>query len=43
MSERLANASATLALEIYSHVLPDMQQKAAERLETVLFPASGAV
>jgi integrase len=37
VSERLGHASAALTLDIYSHVLPHMQQRAAERLEAVLF------
>ena len=37
VSERLGHASASLTLDIYSHVLPDMQQRAAERLEDLLF------
>jgi integrase len=37
VSERLGHASATLTLDVYSHVLPDMQQRAAERLEEMLF------
>lgn len=36
-------ASSTLTLDVYSHVLPDTQQKAAERLEELLFSPSGAV
>ncbi len=39
VSERLGHASAALTLDVYSHVLPDMQQQAAERLEHILFPA----
>jgi integrase len=39
VSERLGHASATLTLDTYSHVLPDMQQRAAERLESLLFAA----
>jgi len=37
VSERLGHASVTLTLDTYSHVLPTMQQQAAERLEDVLF------
>ena len=37
VSERLGHASAALTLDVYSHVLPDMQQKAAHRLESLLF------
>ncbi|HEX7124883.1 MAG TPA: site-specific integrase [Thermodesulfobacteriota bacterium] len=36
VSERLGHASITLTLDTYSHVLPTMQQEAAERLEAVL-------
>lgn len=37
VSERLGHASASITLDVYSHVLPDMQQLAAERMERVLF------
>ncbi len=37
VSERLGHASVTLTLDTYSHVLPDMQEKAAEKLEDMLF------
>jgi integrase len=37
VSERLGHASAALTLDVYSHVLPDMQQHAAERVEDLLF------
>ncbi len=37
VSERLGHASAALTLDVYSHVLPDMQQGAAERMEKLLF------
>lgn len=37
VSERLGHASITLTLDTYSHVLPDMQQAAAEKLESILF------
>lgn len=36
VSERLGHASVTLTLDTYSHVLPTMQQDAAERLERLL-------
>ena len=42
VSERLGHASAVLTLDVHSHVLPDMQQRAAEKLEAVLFPASAS-
>jgi integrase len=38
VSERLGHASATTTLDVYSHVLPDMQQQAAEKLEILCFP-----
>jgi integrase len=37
VAERLGHASVTLTLDTYSHVLPDMQKKAATKLETILF------
>ncbi|MGA9996640.1 MAG: site-specific integrase [Pyrinomonadaceae bacterium] len=37
VSERLGHASITLTLDVYSHVLPTMQQAAAERLEKILY------
>ncbi len=37
VSERLGHASITLTLDTYSHVLPDMQKAAAEKLEKLLF------
>jgi integrase len=37
VSERLGHASVMLTLDTYSHVLPTMQQRAAERLENALF------
>jgi len=40
VSERLGHVSAALTLDVYSHVLPDMQQHAAERIETALFAGS---
>ena len=41
VSERLGHASITLTLDTYSHVLPDMQESAAERMEQVIFGTSG--
>lgn len=35
VSERLGHASITLTLDTYSHVLPDMQEAAAEKLEVM--------
>ncbi|RQD72687.1 MAG: site-specific integrase [Tindallia sp. MSAO_Bac2] len=37
VSERLGHASITLTLDIYSHVLPDMQDQATAKLEALLF------
>ena len=37
VSERLGHSSITLTMDIYSHVLPDMQQAATEKLEKLLF------
>jgi integrase len=36
VSERLGHASVTLTLDMYTHILPDMQQRAAEALHSVL-------
>jgi integrase len=36
-SERLGHSTIVLTLDTYSHVLPDMQQQAAERIENLLF------
>ncbi|MBI3759664.1 MAG: site-specific integrase [Deltaproteobacteria bacterium] len=41
VSERLGHANITLTLDTYSHVLPTMQQHAAESLEAVLFGSNG--
>jgi len=41
VSERLGHASVTLTLDTYSHVLPTMQQQAADKLEAVLFGGRG--
>lgn len=37
VSERLGHSSIVLTLDVYSHVLPSMQQTAAEKLESLLF------
>jgi len=37
VSERLDHASITLTLDVYSHVLPDMQKAATDKLENILF------
>jgi len=40
VSERLGHANITLTLDTYSHVLPDMQQGASDKLEGMLFKAA---
>lgn len=42
VSERLGHASIVLTLDTYSHVLPDMQQSAADKLDRILFSKVGA-
>ncbi|MCI0624177.1 MAG: tyrosine-type recombinase/integrase [Acidobacteria bacterium] len=37
VSERLGHSTVTLTLDTYSHVLPDMQQRSAQRVEELLF------
>lgn len=37
VSERLGHADITLTLNVYSHVLPDMQQAATDKLEKMLY------
>ena len=37
VSERLGHSTITLTMDTYSHVLPDMQQASAEKLEEMLF------
>jgi integrase len=41
VSERLGHASITLTMDTYSHVLPDMQQSASDKLERMLFTKTG--
>jgi integrase len=41
VSERLGHASITLTMDVYSHVLPDMQQGASDKLESILFKKTG--
>jgi integrase len=38
VSEMLGHASVAITLDIYSHVLPDMQKDAAATLERILYP-----
>ena len=40
VAERLGHASIRMTLDVYSHVLPTMQQQASDRLEEIVF--SGA-
>jgi integrase len=37
VSEMLGHASVSITLDIYSHLLPDMQEKAAKALEESLY------
>lgn len=37
VSERLGHASVAITMDLYSHVLPNMQQGAADKLQTLLF------
>jgi integrase len=41
VSERLGHASVTLTLDVYSHVLPSMQEAASQKLEKMLFSKTG--
>ncbi|HEY6803394.1 MAG TPA: tyrosine-type recombinase/integrase [Pyrinomonadaceae bacterium] len=41
VSERLGHASITLTMDTYSHVIPDMQQGASDKLEAMLFRRQG--
>lgn len=41
VSERLGHSSITLTMDVYSHVLPDMQQGASDKLEKILFNKTG--
>lgn len=40
VSERLGHASVAITLDVYSHVLPGMQEQAAERLDDLLYGES---
>ncbi|HEX8265479.1 MAG TPA: tyrosine-type recombinase/integrase [Pyrinomonadaceae bacterium] len=37
VSERLGHSTVTLTLDVYSHVLPGMQEAASQHLETMIF------
>ena len=41
VSERLGHATVSITLDTYSHVLPNMQQEAAEKIEAMLFGRRG--
>jgi integrase len=41
VSERLGHASITLTMDTHSHVIPDMQQGASDKLEQMLFTKTG--
>ena len=41
VSERLGHASINLTLNTYTHVLPDSQQREAERLDAFFGPGPG--
>ena len=39
VAERLGHSSTVMTMDVYSHVLPDMQEAAADKLERLLFGA----
>jgi integrase len=41
VSERLGHSTIVLTLDVYSHVLPTMQQNATEQLEQMIFRKNG--
>lgn len=41
VAERLGHSSVKMTLDTYSHVLPDMQQTATDKLETLLYSKLG--
>jgi integrase len=43
VSERLGHSGIAMTLDVYSHVLPSMQQAAAEKLEKMLFTKNGTL
>lgn len=43
VSERLGHSGVAMTLDVYSHVLPSMQQAAAEKLENILFAKNGTL
>ena len=42
VSERLGHSTITLTLDVYSHVLPTMQQDASDQLEAMIFKKTNA-
>lgn len=43
VAERLGHSTITVTMDVYSHVLPDMQEEAVARFEQVLGRASGQI
>lgn len=41
LSAGLGHSSVKMTLDTYSHVLPDMEQSAADKLQTMLYRKSG--
>ena len=42
VSERLGHSTIVLTLDVYSHVLPTMQEAATEHLEDMIFSKTGS-
>jgi integrase len=42
VSERLGHSTIMLNMDVYSHVLPNMQQDATNRLEEMIFKSTAA-
>ena len=42
VSERLGHSTVVLTLDVYSHVLPTMQQDATDQLEDMIFSKTGS-
>lgn len=43
VSERLGHSTITLTLDVYSHVLPNMQKDATDQLEQMIFRRNGTI
>jgi integrase len=43
VSERLGHSTIVLTLDVYSHVLPNMQKDATDQLEQMLFYKNGTL